>query len=183
MTLKVLRQEWWLNTPALPKLWWARFNFYGDHHIEVLEFDGEYESFTSERSAKEWLREGEYEELQALIRKGAVPLDTEPPNAESDTKLLPKMARTLSEPICVKRRRGVNVPLLLGAIFVAIVIVAVKNSETCQDRPGGSKRLGIRSVNNEPIIPCQMECCRSDPWTCRCTGRCPCIPILRSKQQ
>jgi hypothetical protein len=84
MALKVLRQDWWLDVTALPDLRWARLSIHGDHPIEILDHHGQYHSFMSEEKAKAWFRNEEYEELSRLIKKGDVPIDNEPPIADSD---------------------------------------------------------------------------------------------------
>jgi hypothetical protein len=180
MAMKVLRQEWWLDTSALPDLRWARLDFYGDYHVQILDLDGQYHHFRSETEAKDWLREDEYAELPGLIRAGDVPLDLEPPSAPSDDLLISRMSPRKSGAAVPARRRRINVPLLLAAAFFAIIVMALKNSTTCGDRP---MRRDPGGRYTQLYDPCRLECCRPDPWSCKCSKVCPChgIPGHRPK--
>jgi hypothetical protein len=186
MARRILKEEWWLDASSLPDLMWARLQVHNEHDAEVLDVAGQYHRFPSVGTAEAWLREDRYEELSGLIRAGSVPSTTIPPSASSDHELVPLMSRRLS-PIATaskdakRRRRGLNMPLLLLAIFAAVVVVAIKNSDTCNDRPRVVSGKGLQPGIDGSIIPCEKECCRPEPWTCKCTGRCPCIQVLRSK--
>jgi hypothetical protein len=160
---------------------WARLHVHGDPHIELLDLHGQYHGFNSEEKSRKWLQEKGYEDLRGLIKEGAVSPKTVPPTAASDFELIPRMTRRGGsaapynpEPDLRKRkRRWLNAPLLVTAIFIAVVIMAVKNSNSCQDRPGGFRIRPFDRGAGEKIIPCEMECCPPEPWAFRCTGRCP----------
>jgi hypothetical protein len=73
------RTTWWLDTSALPELFWARLCVHGDGRAEVLDLDGRLHQFPDEDEARKWLREDEYDELDYLRECGDVPAALEPP--------------------------------------------------------------------------------------------------------
>lgn len=84
------------------------------------------------------------------------------------------------------RRRGLNIPLLLFAIFVALVVMALKNSQICYD----NVRVKVIIYRGAPMrttqhLPCEFRCCGDSPWTCQCSSECPCQqhPGRRTQQK
>jgi hypothetical protein len=86
-----LSEEWWLDSSALPDLYWARLTIYSDESAEVLDLDGTYHDFESREDAAHWLREDEYSQLEELIEDGELPDTVTPPSAPSDAELVLQM--------------------------------------------------------------------------------------------
>jgi hypothetical protein len=84
-------EEWWLDSSALPDLFWARLSLYSDGSADVLDLDGVYHEFSSREEAQYWLGEDEYKRMSDLIEDGELPPSIAPPTASSDAELVLKM--------------------------------------------------------------------------------------------
>jgi hypothetical protein len=82
---------WWLDHSGLPDLLWARLRVFPDGTAEVFDLDGHYFHFPTTDEAVLWLNEDEYQGLDSLIEDGDVEPGLQPPQANSDPELKPKM--------------------------------------------------------------------------------------------
>jgi len=87
-----VKTSWWLDWGSLPdRLIWARLQVAEDGSAEVLDMDGEYHRFPTQQEALFWLSEDEYGPLASLIEEGEVGPQVSPPQAKSDSELIPLM--------------------------------------------------------------------------------------------
>jgi hypothetical protein len=86
-----LSEEWWLDSSALPDLYWARLTIFDDGSAEVLDLDGTRHDFALREEAVHWLSEDEYSRMDDLIEDGELPDTTTPPSASSDAELVLQM--------------------------------------------------------------------------------------------
>jgi hypothetical protein len=75
--LRVVAQEWWLDTNALPLVEWVSYARLGDGRAEVLFADHRTERFTSKQQARAWLSEHGFVSASRALKKRFV--DRGPP--------------------------------------------------------------------------------------------------------
>jgi hypothetical protein len=91
LTSPAISEEWWLDSSALPDLYWARLTVYSNGSADVLDLDGKLHEFSSREEAEYWLGEDEYSPIHHLIEDGEVPSLTAIPSAPSDAELVLKL--------------------------------------------------------------------------------------------
>ena len=71
--------QWWLDSSALPDLYWARLQINTHGTAEIRDLDDRIHHFSTIEEARQFLREDEYQPLHELIEEGLVSASTQHP--------------------------------------------------------------------------------------------------------
>jgi hypothetical protein len=123
---RLIEESWWLDRDSDDDhQTWARFRYFSDKVAVVLDADGQRHRFDSYAQAQAWFTEHRYVFYREL-EDADLPGRFDPPEAESDDALIPKMR------VRREAREETSVPVQLdpAQITEEVILQHIRNGQT-----------------------------------------------------